>query len=320
MSHLRTGPGLTALSRHTTSSAAYSHLSTQLSSQHLTDLRTQLDTFASALRQFAAQHRNDILKDAGFREEFQKMCAQIGVDPIGAADAGGNKVRGGGGVKGLWNNVLGLGDYYYELALQIVDVCLSTRDVNGGLIEIDELIRRVQRLRTGAAVRGGGGRGVSPTPAAATPSTISHDDVARAIKTLQPLGCGYTIVDLGSPSSSNASRTSSSKLVRSLPGALDLDSTLLLSLLASPTCPRDPLSGFAYLTEEALMAPRDSASSSADDSVAKPRWTRQRARNALKRMCDDEGTLWLDYGREGGEVRYFTLALGSGSGSGVGVS
>ncbi|PWN24736.1 winged helix DNA-binding domain-containing protein [Jaminaea rosea] len=291
MSNIR-GPGLTFLSRHSASSAAYSTLSTQLSTQQLTDLRSQLDTFASALRNFASQHRSDILKDPAFREEFQRMCAQIGVDPVGAS--GQEKVR---GVKGMWNNMLGLGDYYYELAVQIVDVCLSTRDVNGGLIDVDDLIARVQRLRSGAAVRGRG----TATPAATTPSAISHDDVARAIKTLQPLGCGYTIVDLSSPTTPGVR---GAKLVRSLPGALDLDSTLLLSLLASPDCPRDVASGFAYLTEETLMAARSQA-------PVKGRWARQRARNALRRMCDDEGTLWLDWDEGGGEVRYFTLALGS---------
>lgn len=280
MASLR-GPGLTALSRHNISSQAYSNLSTQLSSQQLADLRSQLDTFASSLRSFASNHRKDILKDADFRGEFQRMCASIGVDPLGAS--AGQKV---GGLKGMWNDLLGLGDYYYELGVQIVDVCISTRDLNGGIMDMDELIKRIQRLRHGSQ------------RAEAEPADISHDDIVRAIKTLEPLGCGYEVVNL-----STASLTGRAKLVRSLPGALSLDSTLVLSILASSTCLRDPDSGYAYLTEDELALPREKL------EPIKARWTKQRARNVLQRMNEDEGTLWMDYHQ--GEIRYYTLAVGS---------
>lgn len=39
------------------------------------------------------------------------MCASIGVDPLTSG-------------KGFWS-VLGIGDFYYELAVQIVEVCLG---------------------------------------------------------------------------------------------------------------------------------------------------------------------------------------------------
>lgn len=39
------------------------------------------------------------------------MCASIGVDPLSSG-------------KGFWS-VLGMGDFYYELAVQIVEVCLG---------------------------------------------------------------------------------------------------------------------------------------------------------------------------------------------------
>lgn len=38
--------------------------------------------------------------------------------------------------KGFWAEVLGVGDFYYELGVQIVDVCMATRPVNGGLIDV----------------------------------------------------------------------------------------------------------------------------------------------------------------------------------------
>ena len=37
------------------------------------------------------------------------MCASIGVDPLASG-------------KGFWSNMLEIGDFYYELAVQIVEV------------------------------------------------------------------------------------------------------------------------------------------------------------------------------------------------------
>ena len=38
------------------------------------------------------------------------MCASVGVDPLASG-------------KGFWAEKLGVGDFYYELAVQIVEVC-----------------------------------------------------------------------------------------------------------------------------------------------------------------------------------------------------
>ena len=39
----------------------------------------------------------------------QDMCASIGVDPLASG-------------KGFWSEMLGVGDFYYELGVQIVEV------------------------------------------------------------------------------------------------------------------------------------------------------------------------------------------------------
>ncbi len=39
--------------------------------------------------------------------------------------------------------VLGFGDFYYELGVQIVEACLATRSLNGGLMEMKPLMRFV---------------------------------------------------------------------------------------------------------------------------------------------------------------------------------
>ena len=62
------------------------------------------------------------------------MCQKIGVDPLASK-------------RGFWAQLLGVGDFYYELGVQIVEVCLRTRSSNGGLIDIDELKQKLIKLR-----------------------------------------------------------------------------------------------------------------------------------------------------------------------------
>ena len=59
------------------------------------------------------------------------MCANIGVDPLASN-------------KGMWAQLLGFGDFYYELGVQIVEACLATRTYNGGFMELGALRNAVQ--------------------------------------------------------------------------------------------------------------------------------------------------------------------------------
>eukprot|EP00897_Mesotaenium_endlicherianum_P006848 jgi/Mesen1/6191/ME000032S05490 len=46
--------------------------------------------------------QSDINKKPAFRAQFHAMCAKIGVDPLASN-------------KGFWAELLGIGDFYYEL-------------------------------------------------------------------------------------------------------------------------------------------------------------------------------------------------------------
>ena len=59
------------------------------------------------------------------------MCANVGVDPLASN-------------KGMWAQLLGFGDFYYELGVQIVEACLATRAYNGGFMELGALRNAVQ--------------------------------------------------------------------------------------------------------------------------------------------------------------------------------
>ena len=55
------------------------------------------------LSEFAKKHKKEIQEDPAFRKKFLEMCAPIGVDPLSSK-------------KGFWDGVLGIGEFYYELA------------------------------------------------------------------------------------------------------------------------------------------------------------------------------------------------------------
>ncbi|GJJ76667.1 ESCRT-II complex subunit VPS22 [Entomortierella parvispora] len=201
---------------------SYQRVGQTISDNQMEQLQKQMETFRANLETFARLHRKDIQKDPVFRMHFQKMCGNIGVDPLASS-------------KGYWGELLGVGDFYYELGIQIIDVCLSTRALNGGLMELSEVKRRVERMR--------GVRNPSPTQnhgnsgskwanafSAATSSNsqskentnmeITEDDVLRSVKTLAPLGSGFQVLQIGDK-----------KMISSVPRELNRDQSVILGLV-----------------------------------------------------------------------------------------
>jgi ESCRT-II complex subunit VPS22 len=199
---MRRGAGLAAFERRNADIQSYASLSDSLSRQSLDALQTQLSQFRAALQRFAASHREDIKKDPAFRASFQQMCSAIGVDPLAGPSKG-----------GWWAELLGMGDWQYELGVQIIDICVGTRDRNGGMIDMDELVRLLNKLRN------------IPTQDSKSQSNegaVTEEDVLRSIKTLKPLGTGYEVIQVGSK-----------KMVRSVTKELDQDQAKVLEIAAS---------------------------------------------------------------------------------------
>ncbi|KAJ0966438.1 hypothetical protein J5N97_027576 [Dioscorea zingiberensis] len=154
-----------------------------------TDLmKEQLATFRTQLEEFARKHKNDIRKNPTFRSQFHEMCAKVGVDPLASN-------------KGFWAELLGIGDFYYELGVQIVNICLETRPQNGGLIDLQELRNLLCQRRKSAR------------------ESVSEDDCLRAISKLKVLGSGFEVISVGKK-----------KLVRSVPTELNRDHNEILEM------------------------------------------------------------------------------------------
>lgn len=258
---MRRGPGLVALDRSARSYQKFSSLSNELNETKLAELRTQVDQFAASLRDFASAHRQDIHKDPHFRQAFQRMCGSIGVDPLAGhppTSAGTSRL---GKIGDLWNDVLGLCDWNCELGVQIVDVCVSSRARNGGLIALTALKQGVLALRYGAHAENAEG-------------LINDDDILRSIKALRPLGCGYEVVALnGYP------------MVRTTSKELSMDAYSLLTFM-SANAPRDH-AGVPYIERISSGTPSNAWYTSMG-------WEHSRANCVIENMLLADGTLWVD--------------------------
>lgn len=201
---MRRKAGVGAIQKQRLEQEKYRDKGTEIQENQLEQMTKQMETFRINLEEFASKHKNEIKKNASFRRQFTEMCALIGVDPLASG-------------KGFWS-VLGIGDFYYELAVQIVEVCMATNYKNGGLISLDELHIRLVQAR---------GRKKEH-------QEITNADLLAAAKKLKIFGNGFSIVPIGREK----------HLVQSVPGELSMDHTAVLQQAS--------LSGNAHVSKTML--------------------------------------------------------------------
>ena len=131
------------------------------------------------------------------------MCNAIGVDPLAGSNV---KGAAGAGGKSVWAKMLGssVNDFYFELAVRVVEVCRETRSENGGMIAVSEVRKRIEK---GRGLVGGG-------------MEVTDDDIQRALEALEPLGGMFKTTTLGS-----------SKFIRSVPKELNPDQATVLEVI-----------------------------------------------------------------------------------------
>lgn len=260
MSSARRGVGLSAFSHASISADQYARHGAQLRSSHADALANQLSVFQAALHNFSLTHAKDIRSNPTFRAEFARMCNAIGVDPLAGSNLKGVK----GGEKGsVWAKMLGssVNDFYFELAVRVVEVCRITRQENGGMIALSELRKLVEKGRTV-----GGGMEVTtyvkvasiPGEMLFTDQVTSSDDIEQALKSLKPLQGGFDIISLGS-----------NKFIRSVPKELNPDQSVVLEVIQV----------LGYVTVSMLRANLG--------------WEKVRARSVMDDLVSDS-LVWVD--------------------------
>lgn len=185
---MRRATGIGAIHKQKLEQEKYRDKGTEIQENQLEQMTKHMETLRVNLEEFASKHKSEIKKNARFRRQFTEMCASIGVDPLASG-------------KGFWS-VLGIGDFYYELAVQIVEVCMATNHKNGGLISLDELRTRLIQAR---------GRRKEH-------QEITNEDLLAAAKKLKIFGNGFSVVPIGR----------GRYLVQSVPGELSMDHTAVL--------------------------------------------------------------------------------------------
>ncbi|KAF1739770.1 Vacuolar-sorting protein dot2 [Beauveria bassiana] len=168
----RKAVGIGALDRSRLTSAQYASHGSSLRATNAQALETQLSVFRTLLQQFAQTHAKDIRSDPSFRAQFARMCSAIGVDPLASSSSSSAPSS------SVWAQLLGktVNDFYFDVAVRVVQVCGATRAENGGLISLAQVCERVSREK----VAGGG-------------ASVSEDDVRRAVATLAPLGAATPV-------------------------------------------------------------------------------------------------------------------------------
>eukprot|EP01091_Cochliopodium_minus_P017322 TRINITY_DN6755_c0_g1_i1.p1 TRINITY_DN6755_c0_g1~~TRINITY_DN6755_c0_g1_i1.p1 ORF type:complete len:254 (-),score=77.29 TRINITY_DN6755_c0_g1_i1:38-799(-) len=159
----------------------------------------QLKIFKEKLEEFAKKYKHEIGRQPEFRQRFHEMCSSIGVDPLASG-------------KGFWADLLGVGDFYYELGVRIISVCMKTKGMNGGLIEMNNLIKHLNDR----AEKTNNEKGNSKK---AKKYIVSKDDIERSISKLKVFGGGYQILKIGN-----------TKMIQSIPTELSTDHTNIIEL------------------------------------------------------------------------------------------
>jgi ESCRT-II complex subunit VPS22 len=186
---MRRGVGIGAINKKQAEQQKFAATANQIAENQVEKLTQQMEVFKKNLEEFAFKYKNEIKNSPQFRKQFQDMCANIGVDPLASS-------------KGFWSELLGVGDFYYEIAVQIVEMCNMYQEKTGGLLYLDFILEKLKKQRSRFT------------------QEISLDDCMRAIKKLHAFGNGFTLISM----------KNDRYIVQSIPEELNLDQTKILQL------------------------------------------------------------------------------------------
>ena len=165
---MRRKVGVSAVVKRQAESAQYNKIGKSLEETKLSFVQDVLTSFKTALVDFASKHKQRINSDPEFRQQFHTMCVSAGVDPLASG-------------KGFWADLLGVGDFYFELGVKIIQISVETRAANGGVIAVKDIHSRISK-------------------SGKLSYDLSIDDIIRAVEKLAVLGGGFKLIKIaGNP-------------------------------------------------------------------------------------------------------------------------
>jgi len=238
------------LNKHEKNKASHA-LGAQMAEADLAHLEQQATVLRESLGKFAAKYRCQINADPEFRRYFTVACQAAGVDPLASN-------------KAALGKLLGMGDFYFALGVQVVDVAMAARATQGVLLPMQLCLQRLAALRGPHA------------------SAISVHDVRAALKALEPLGRGVSSAQVNGK---EYIVTLAQELSGDTAATLDAAAQRLSQVAAEQGAPASPegpsfgLSSAAHLTAVELSHSMQ--------------WSVSRATDALHALLRD-GLAWLD--------------------------
>lgn len=145
---------------------AYTQLGRSLHERHRDQLSTQLSVFQSAVINFANDHGDEIKLNGEFRNKFTQISQLIGIDPLELLLYTSKR-----------NQTKPKDNFLVGLAVRIVEICQLTRDLNGGLISMKELVSILKDTHNVSI-------------------EVTEGDIEQSVSMLNTLGNGYEMLTI----------------------------------------------------------------------------------------------------------------------------
>lgn len=166
----------------------------QLDAQRTSQLQDHIELLEKRLQELATKHEALVRRDPLVRAKLKEMAAGLGVDLLGSRH-------------NVFSKALGFGDYYYELCVRIVEICMTEKPFCGGMVPLATVLRALQKAKP--------------------QDGLAENDVVYALEKLRVLGSGYDVVSIGAPPV---------RYIRATPEELSTDAVAVLQV-ASSSCP-----------------------------------------------------------------------------------
>lgn len=170
---MRRGIGVGYVHSNAATKTQMNELGSRITAERVGDISAQLESLEAQLRTLSQRHKEAIMKDPVVRARFRQLAESLGLDLLSSQ-------------KNVFAGVLGLGDFYFQLAGKVVEFCMNERKFCGSYVPLKRTVEQVELHFDGLISKEKGKK-----------THISEDDVTTALSKLRVLGEGYTIVKLG---------------------------------------------------------------------------------------------------------------------------